>query len=345
MARTLARRPRGFTLIELLVVIAIIAVLIGLLLPAVQKAREAAARSKCQNNLKQLALAVIHFDAVNQSFPRGNALASSSFSNGDNGASWLFMVLPYAEQDNLYKAVRNAGTLQKAVNTGVLPARLPFARCPSDPFDPGNGLYCNYVGSSGPQCNNPPSGCPGPFQKYCNGRVDSTTNGGSNVPPALATYPGYGPSYSWGDTSNPSLARGMFVRGGALIRRADVTDGTTSTFLLGEILPEFAEFQRWTTFGWAGGNDVAQGQTIQPLNYRIDPPNSTTWTSNCGLCPGSPNNCMWNWHVTWGFKSKHTGGAMFAYVDGSVHFVSETIDHQLYQYLGCRNDNQVITAP
>jgi prepilin-type N-terminal cleavage/methylation domain-containing protein/prepilin-type processing-associated H-X9-DG protein len=348
------RRP-AFTLIELLVVVAIIAVLIGLLLPAVQKVREASARSKCQNQLKQLAIACVHFESINQTLPPGDAPSSSSFANGDNGASWIFLVLPEIEQDNLYKAVRASNSLSNAVNQRILPGRLPFGRCPSDGWDPNNGLLCNYVGSSGPQCNNTPSGnCDTPiFQKYCNGQNQNQT--GPPVPPTLnpRTYPGYDASYTWGDTSNPSLVRGLFVRGGAKIRFADITDGTTSTIMLGEILPEFAEFQRYTTYGWAGSNAVSQGQTIQPINWPIDPiplPGPPSYSANCqqtgvGACPSGPTHCMWNWHVTWGFKSRHQGGVNFAFADASVHFISESIDHQLYQYLGCRNDGQAITLP
>jgi prepilin-type processing-associated H-X9-DG protein len=134
-----------------------------------------------------------------------------------------------------------------------------------------------------------------------------------------------------------------------MIRRTDVTDGTSNTILLGEILPEVAEFQRWTTLGWAGSNDVSQGQTIQPINWPIDPlnPLPTNFSATPGppYCPGNLANCMVNWHVTWGFKSRHTGGANFAFVDGSVHFINQNIDHQTYQYLGCRNDGQAFNLP
>ena len=113
--RLAVRHRRAFTLIELLVVIAIIGVLIGLLLPAVQKVREAANRMSCTNNLKQLALAVMTYENSHKAFPPGNALNSSSFATGDNEASWLFLCLPYMEQGALYRQVRDAGTLQKAV--------------------------------------------------------------------------------------------------------------------------------------------------------------------------------------------------------------------------------------
>ena len=267
------RPPAAFTLIELLVVIAIIAVLIGLLLPAVQKVREASSRTACQNKIKQLALACVQYESVNRMLPPGDAPGSSNFTTGDNGASWLFLVLPYTEESNAYNLIRATGSLNNALAQGLLPYHLPLARCPSDPWDPNNGNLCNYVGSSGPQCNNTPSGnCDTPiFQRYCNGANQNQT--GPAVPATLTprTYPGYDASYSWGDTNNPSLVRGLFVRGGAQIRFADVTDGTSNTLMLGEILPEFAEFQRYTTLGWAGSNSVSQGQTIQYMNWPIDP--------------------------------------------------------------------------
>src|SRR5262249_31882609 len=161
------------------------------------------------------------------------------------------------------------------------------------------------------QCNNPSGGCGSPFQQYCNGQVV----GGGGVPPALtpSTYPGYGPSQSWGDTTDASLIRGMFCRGGATIRLTDATDGTSNTLLVGETLPEFCEFQRLNSTsgkdpGWAGGNSVAQGQTIQPINWKIDRvPASNTgpadWGNSCNSCDatvnpsGDKNRCLWNWSV------------------------------------------------
>jgi prepilin-type N-terminal cleavage/methylation domain-containing protein/prepilin-type processing-associated H-X9-DG protein len=347
-------RRDGFTLIELLVVIAIIGILIALLLPAVQKVRAAAARMSCQNNLKQLALGCHNYESSTGAFPRGNApgdpYSRNCFPMGDCGTSWLFLILPHMEQGPLYQKVRAAGSPTQAAEAGILPARLPFTRCPADNYEVNNGVFCNYVGSSGPQCNNPPGGCPAPFQLYCNGQSLPNEAG---IPPALIppTYLGYGPSWSWGDTDNPAYLRGMFCRGdgrgGAVVRIADVTDGTSNTIFLGEILPEFSEYQRYNenTWGWVGDNSISQGQTIQPINYRINPiPASVPYTAFCDDCPDRAR-CLWNWHVTWGFKSNHTGGANFAFVDGSVRFLSESIDHKTYQYLGCRHDGQPVTIP
>ena len=340
------RSLHGFTLVELLVVIAIIGILVAMLLPAVQAAREAARRVQCVNHLKQLALGCLNFESAFGAYPQGNA-PGGNFPNGGN-TSWMFQVLTYTEHSNLYDEVVATGSLENAVSQGVLPERLSLARCPSDEWESDDGRLHNYIGSTGPQCNNPPGGYDSPFQLHCNGQVSS----GNIVPPALdpPTHIGYGTSASWGSelsTGEPldiSLVRGMFVRGGTRLRVRHVTDGTSHTLLLGELLPEFSEFQRYNSAngqdpGWAGGNSVAQGQTIQPINWRIDQvPTSSSW-GETQYCP-DPNRCLWNWAVTWGFKSNHPGGAHFALVDGSVRFIDDSIDHKTYQYFGCRHDGQ-----
>ncbi len=285
-----ARTP-GFTLIELLVVIAIIAILIALLVPAVQKVRAAAARAQCQNNLKQLALACLTYESAFKSLPRGTEYpASPTFSTGDNGTSWVFNVLPYMEQEPLYLTVRATGSVANALAKKIYPLTLPFSRCPADAFDLDNGLLFDYVGCSGPQCNNTPTGnCDTPiFQKYCNGANENSS--GPAVPPTVNTFPGYSASATWSDASpagkplSPSLLAGVFGRGGTKIRLGDILDGTSSTIMLGEILPEFCEFQRYTTNGWIATNDVSQGQTIQPINWPIDPiplPGPAAYSANC----------------------------------------------------------------
>jgi prepilin-type processing-associated H-X9-DG protein/prepilin-type N-terminal cleavage/methylation domain-containing protein len=317
-------RGSAFTLIEVLVVTAIIATLIGLLVPAVQKAREAANRMTCCNHLKQLGLACHAYHDRNGDFPPGGTSTST-----DQG-SWLVYLLPYLEQEALYQQIRRFPTIPDAVAAGVLPRKLPYGRCPSDPWGLNNPSYCNYVGSVGPQCDSAPLGPPDqgscgyePFAVYCN-EPDW----------------GYTTSADHGDTADAAQVQGIFCRGGARIDMASVTDGLSNTLLLGETtLASFFNIGWSPPAGWAstfGGNSEAF--TIMTINYRIDP-DDLTW---CGQASGNgPAHNVWNWGVSWGFKSWHPGGTNFVFADGSVHFLSESLDHRTYQLLGCRHDNHV----
>jgi prepilin-type N-terminal cleavage/methylation domain-containing protein/prepilin-type processing-associated H-X9-DG protein len=334
----LTGRRGGFTLVELLVVIAVIGVLVALLLPGVQKVREAAARVRCQNNLKQLGLACFSYQDAHGALPPGGDGLT------DQGGSMLVYTLPYLEQENLYRQVRRYPTISAAVTGGVLPYKLPYARCPSDVDEPENPRYCNYRGSMGPQCNLGPCGYD-PFQRLCNGTATDPTQ--PLVPP---TYPGYDNSPNWGDTTDPGKVRGLFNRGGAAITLASVTDGLSNTLMIGEMLPHINVSYRFSIHdsGWAnwdGGSNPAS--TIVPINYPISPddygmPDFTSCSVNC---PEGPEHCLWNWAVSWAFKSNHPGGSNFVFGDGSVRFVHQDIDYQTYQYLGCRNDGQLVNVP
>jgi prepilin-type N-terminal cleavage/methylation domain-containing protein/prepilin-type processing-associated H-X9-DG protein len=341
MPRCLKTRKRGgFTLIELLVVIAIIAVLIGLLLPAVQKVREAANRMKCTSQLRQLALACHNYHDNNGYLPRhwflprtDQGLANPAYDKG----SWLVYLLPYIEQDNLYRQIPNldvpkVNSIDQAVAAGVLPRKLALLRCPSDPYNP-DAPVSNYVGSSGPQCWVGDCGYD-PFQKHCNG----TAKKGEILPQPLAppTHPGYGPSPNYGGTFDSSQVQGMFGRWGPSIRLADATDGTSNTLLLGECLVDQKPAR--DPNNWARAFPATLATTIIPINYRSD------YLAPDG-CTAAPERYYRNFNVSEGFKSGHSGGANFAFADGSVHFLSQTIDHRIYQYLGCRNDGQVASLP
>jgi prepilin-type N-terminal cleavage/methylation domain-containing protein/prepilin-type processing-associated H-X9-DG protein len=329
LLRRTSKRP-AFTLIELLVVIAIIAILIGLLLPAVQKVREAAARAKCSNNLKQFGIALHNYHDTNGRFPPGGKTNSSdaieagnSWENwGINRGSWLVYTLPQMEQEPLYRSIP-LQTLTGSVlpNPGMpaLNVKLPYGRCPSDGYDP-DSMASNYVMSLGPQCSTTDCGYQ-PNQDYC----QPITAG---LPPAGGW--GYDTSADHGDSINASEIRGIGNRVGAKINMASVTDGLSNTIAIGEVLIDHHDHLKWQNKWWDFNAGQAHASTIVPINYRSD--KDDTWGCN------PSNMARRNWNISWGFKSNHTGGANFVFGDGSVRFISQNIDRRMYQLLGCRND-------
>lgn len=343
-SRSLSRR--GFTLIELLVVIAIIAILIGLLLPAIQKVREAAARSSCQNKLKQLGIALHNYHDANGIYPQGGMFGipaandiQHGWGNGDwnyDRGSWLLYTLPQMEQGGLYNTLnipqliatgKSAGGYQgNPLNNPVLGGTIPkmgYLRCPSD----GNRLeqsWSNYVMSLGPQCLDSTGACgtPGyqPYQQYCNGDAFGW---------------GYPTSPDHGNSPDAEYIRGFGNRAGARVNSASFTDGLSNTIALGETIGDYHDHfhnGHWGHFN--GGN--AHVSTIVPINYVTD--------KRVG-CTSNLQRSFQNWNLSWGFKSYHTNGANFVFGDGAVKFINQSIDHRTFQLLGCRNDKQAVSPP
>jgi prepilin-type N-terminal cleavage/methylation domain-containing protein/prepilin-type processing-associated H-X9-DG protein len=356
---------KAFTLIELLVVIAIIGVLVGLLLPAVQKVREAANRIKCVNNLKQLALACHNYHDVNGQFPPGGVVSDWSGGGSWSGTggwqwdkgSWVFYTLPYMEQDNLYKLIAQFGlntphvdTITQAAFTGtqggnVLPQKLPYARCPSDGWRPDlgtfngagnspNGQPTDYIVSGGAIADGAWQGCGNQYDPF--GTTYCPSRGGSN----------FGINFSCGG-DNGMFNETDLPNSRAHITIATATDGLANTYLLGESLPDKGDPHLYSGAvgnprGWAtfdGGE--RQGSCMIPINYPI----LSSDVLNGGGCGDNLLHNHWNWAVSEGFKSNHPGGANFAFGDGSVHFIQQSIDPLTHLKLGLRNDGLPVNLP
>lgn len=305
-------RKRGFTLIELLVVIAIIAVLIALLLPAVQQAREAARRSQCKNNLKQLGLALHNYHDTYNTFPYAQSDCC------DNGHTWNEFILPYIDQAPLYNKIN---FLVPNVNAANLPLfqnqPFGFQSCPSNPHvgnlsdQTGGGFNFAFGNSSGRMRVQGQYYAPSAGPLNMSGVTTDCPSAGSGV------YCNLG-NGNWNDPAFP----GMFIRGPSKVSIRDVTDGTTNVFLLGERNAE--------------NNDLGSAWT---LNFQIA---STNLKPNTTLVN---RRTTASYSVGYGFSSYHTGGMHMLMVDGSTHFVSENIDYQTWNRLGGKSDGAVVSWP
>jgi len=329
MRRTSGGRSAGFTLVELLVVIASIGILVGLLLPAVQAAREAARRMSCSNNLKQYGLGLQNYHDVYKAFPS----AGANWGNPQIG--WQVQILPQMEQGPLFNQLNmNIAAWDTIIPTQQDPNRrarliqVPYARCPSDGYiGDTNWAQASYCGNLGSQRTPSADGA-------CNTWFTPETTSATAY-----NYDSLGVA-DHGNTLSSGQISGMFGRLGTKINMASVQDGTSSTIIVGEILPECHDH----TAGWWHYNGMgnAHASTSVPLNTMTTCAISQVQAQQRGY-PNPQCFPKSNWNYSWGFRSNHTGGAQFVFVDGSVHFVAQTIDYMTYQYLGGRSDKHTVT--
>ena len=353
---------RGFTLVELLVVIAIIGVLVALLLPAVQAAREAARRTSCVNNLKNVALATINYHDQRGAFPTNedhegggeqvvnldaltytwrNRDTSRVPKGGLDGGGWIVRVLPYLEQQPLYdrfdipdhglngdwnvRARHGMNYTEDPTFRAAVETQPAVLVCPSDEFGglrQGQWPYSNGTG-------------PGAVPFAAELTVATTCYKGNTgdghfefldsfapQPPGLYTYNPLFQCYSGNDCVG-IFWRTSYIRGG--VKMSDVTDGTSNTFLIGETSPIDGNSAAWSADGdWA----------ITAIELNWDPQASGACTN-----PGA-REC---WTRNRGFRSFHPGGAHFAMVDGSVTFVQDDINPLTYRALSTRSRGEVIS--
>jgi prepilin-type N-terminal cleavage/methylation domain-containing protein/prepilin-type processing-associated H-X9-DG protein len=332
---------RAFTLIELLVVIAIIAVLIGLLLPAVQKVREAAGRAKCQNNLKQLGLALHGYHDSHGAFPPG--LASSSFNVSDAEATGFTTLLPHIEQDAAFKKYHFDQPWWDPVNYEAVGIEMRLFYCPSN-RDAGSLDLAPMQAQWGYTL--PPRAATCDYA-FCHGATGSLNSDESRI---------------------PLTVRGVFnirptddAKGG--VRLSDIADGTSNTFALGEAAggtptlkvrdlnnpsqqvtdaatgrPAVIE-QCWGAAGagdpghpWYGSVFATTAQYGLGSTPRDEPMNQPLLTPTIfGGDPFGDNRSGRDWVS--GFRSLHSGGCNMLFCDGGVRFVPQTIDPVTYRAL------------
>jgi prepilin-type N-terminal cleavage/methylation domain-containing protein/prepilin-type processing-associated H-X9-DG protein len=355
--RLAVRVRRGFTLVELLVVIAIIGILVALLLPAIQAAREAARRSQCKNNLKQLSLGALNHHDVHKYFPTGGWgwfwVGDPDRGYGkDQPGGWVYNILPYIEEGTLHDAGKDgdpavASRDQRLAARDLVMSPLVIINCPSRRSSKAYPMGTNAGGANGLFNAITPDVA---------GRTDYAMNSGHVYNEWPETIPGQGPkSYaeadqwaaarSWGtDTflrfpkpNGPNALTGIsYERSEIGMKR--VTDGTTKTYMIGERYIPVANYEdgkwsadneTWCT-GFNNDNYRRTGRISGNNIVELLPVPDTT-----------PDNATVNPDAGGRFGSAHSGGWNVAFCDGSISFVSYDIDWQIHRDLGNREDGNV----
>jgi prepilin-type N-terminal cleavage/methylation domain-containing protein/prepilin-type processing-associated H-X9-DG protein len=356
-----SRQRKGFTLIELLVVIAIIAILVGLLVPAVQKVREAADRTQCTNNLKQIGLGLHAYHDQYKVLPNG---AQTPYDDQWYW-SWMVYILPYVDGQTDYTQALSCADLQgpytnwdpwaigvsgdggvAGQGNPIFGTCFPLYVCPADPRGPAelvlnNPVLYAYEGVNGPIG----------FTMYL-GNAGTHSGSGCCWEQTFTTPPT--PSYWDGGTPQPTFDGVLYAD--SRVRFTDITDGTSNTLMVGERPPSQDYILGWWFAGW-GYNGTSSGCTVLGSNeiyfnasgYVVQLNQATGATSapspacnpnNVGLQPGNINNPCDSYH----YWSNHAGGANFLMSDGSVHFLGYYANSVLIP-LSTRNGQEIFEFP
>jgi prepilin-type N-terminal cleavage/methylation domain-containing protein/prepilin-type processing-associated H-X9-DG protein len=325
----MSARRSAYTLIELLVVIAIIAILVGLLLPAVQRIREAANRLRCTNNLKQIGLALHNYHDSNGRFPPSYLWAdpgvpaggggignifdrpplSSFFQTNWPGWGWAALLLPYLEQDNLYGTINLTAPTVGAQAATARATLLRVYTCPSDRY---TGGYTVQSLRSGPLVDVNTNSYAGCYGSAMVGRLAGFT---------IITAPDRGD--------------GLFIRNGTLTT-ADVTDGLSNTLAVAERAALFAQSP------WVGVIDQGTIQTTPgaPVYQTVLEPSPVMVVARVG---SKPLNDPFS--EPYEFFTPHPGGMNALFADGAVHRVPLTIDLDVYRAIGSRAGGEPVSPP
>ena len=302
---------QGFTLIELLVVIAIIAVLVGLLLPAVQKVREAAARMSCSNNLKQLGLAVHNYYSTYSLLP-----PTRTSKKGINNITWCYAILPFIEQNNVYTQWNPALSYYQQLKTFPVSTPIKTFLCPSRRAGGSDSLWVD------PTVN--PTANGGYYSGPCGDYAVNVGNGTPIVGTNIATMDN-------GVATNALYKQGAFVQGNQKLRFEDITDGLSNTMFIGEKYLDNKELGKCDT-----DDDCSVYDTFDPqINQRVT---SATWPLY-----GNPNVPPADGSGSGLFGGPHTGVTMFVMGDGRVVAIQNSLSGTLLGYLSCRNDGQAFS--
>lgn len=312
----------GFTLIELLVVIAIIAILVALLLPAVQQAREAARRSSCKNNLKQIGLALHNYHDVHNTLPPGGFryITSTPSSTNENTAfgavshSFLVSLLPYVEYGNLSDQFNHIQGWRGQPNRRVVTTVPPIYQCPSSPK-----THSDHVDET--LLNSGTTVIGQMFAGHYLGNMGPVGTGYS----LLCKNPSSSGSAPNCNSSNEVSNQGV-LSANTKVRLRDVTDGTSNTIMVGEL----------STDGYPTGEAAPRAWSRGCAEHSCGMSKNVKFGINIqGFVSGNFNNMS--------FSSMHKGGTQLLMVDGSVKFASENIDMGVYLATASRNGNEVAT--